>query len=333
MGQTCSIGLESIEDVVCCGRDEESHRILRGHVDTGLHQLPSLENGPVMKRDDNTGVWKSWFLSIRSSHQGRELACFESAAAYHSRGAPVGVLNLDICEIRNGVQSQKGPSGYWEFSIHDRSTGKTWECGCPAQDQRAVWIASLQRSQKSFVSTQPLRAAYGTQEDIPNRGPPIGNFPKQSTSPTPVHHGKHGHVWKRGEWNTGFRDRYFVVGSDHTCQYFESKQAFDSQQKPKGHINLVHCKVYPTSDPKAHGHGHGHSAKFVQSMQTIDDSLWRWEIQDGVSHRKFELGCKTEKEREDWIHYIHRIAHPSAHGTRPGSTHGNPQPDSRPRHL
>jgi hypothetical protein len=52
------------------------------------------------------GVWKSWFLSIRSSHQGRELACFESAAAYHSRGAPVGVLNLDNCEIRNGVQSQ-----------------------------------------------------------------------------------------------------------------------------------------------------------------------------------------------------------------------------------
>ena len=121
---------------------------------------------------------------------------------------------------------------------------------------------------------------------------------------------KLGFVWKRGEWNTGFLERYFVIDKDGPLQYFESKRAFDSGHTSKGEIVLAGCKVYKSSDvkPRQHLHGHGYSAKFMHSDHNVDDSLWQWVIEDGASRRKFELGCKTEQERREWIHIVQRIS-------------------------
>lgn len=136
-----------------------------------------------------------------------------------------------------------------------------------------------------------------------------GTSGQSSISSVPVSR-KLGLVWKRGEWNTGFLERYFVIDKDQPLQYFESKRAFDSGHKAKGEIVLAGCKVYKSSDanPRQHLPGHGHSAKFMHSDHNVDESLWQWVIEDGASHRKFELGCKTEKERREWIHIVQRLS-------------------------
>jgi len=60
-------------------------------------------------------------------------------------------------------------------------------------------------------------------------------------------------------------------------------------------------------------HSKGYSAKALASMEannTIDHKLWQWEIEEGVNHRKYVLGCKTERERERWIKFVQHIARP-----------------------
>jgi hypothetical protein len=189
-------------------------------------------------------VWKSGFLSIRTGNSGRELAYFENAEASSSntfrnklaaQTSPVGVLPLRAIDVKCGAPKMVGPSGYWEFSICDNDTGRIWECGCTTASQRADWISSLQRFKGSNgLKPQAMKGLAATA-----KCPDIQTSP---STPAPFS-GHHGYVWKKGEWNTGFRERYFVVEPNGSlCQYFENQQAFQSKMKPKGQFVLATAK-------------------------------------------------------------------------------------------
>jgi hypothetical protein len=149
---------QNLDQAMCCvpGASEDVRVAPNGPLAAAIRGGPAESHqGPVAKRDDYSGVWKQSYLMLRRGLQGRELVCYVDQHACQAQSPPSGVLSLQGCELK--VKAQKSETGYWEFSIEDRSTGKVWECGCPERGDRSTWVAILQ----SATGAPSLSQGYG----------------------------------------------------------------------------------------------------------------------------------------------------------------------------
>ena len=97
---------------------------------------------------------------------------------------------------------------------------------------------------------------------------------------------KEGFLDKRGEWNSSWKTRYFVLDSSHELKYFSKETDKDSPDKVKGYITLFRAPVVEGIPEKG---------RFIIQ---IDGS------NHGLKRRVFILGTKSQEEHANWMKHL-----------------------------
>ena len=130
-----------------------------------------------------------------------------------------------------------------------------------------------------------------------------------------------GNLFKRGEWNSSYQERFFMINPDEKrIYYYEDWEHFTHGKKSKGHIDIQGCSVEPVKDFERKQHEeewHKSSlhhrpfdpAEVVHKTYVRQDpQALYFEFVIRNQQRTFELASKHGKEREEWIATILRFA-------------------------
>ena len=134
--------------------------------------------------------------------------------------------------------------------------------------------------------------------------------------------GKSGWVKKRGQLNSAFKNRFFVLDASGLVSYYSREEDFNERQAPNGSFSCQGLEVDGAS---------GH---------TTDGFLFTLYIPEGSRKKKIECACVSDAQRTAWVAALEyerqkKITSPSSRPGTAGMTSGvrasNLLPSSLPR--
>jgi len=188
--------------------------------------VSEIRNGWMEKKGNMGGGWKLRFFVLLSTH---ELLYFESDRSPKCKG----VIDLKEALSCSRVAS---PDYNYEFAFEVVAPKRTWVLCPDGENEMQEWMddikplikgnsagapagAAPKKKRKSISQTQSGARTYEIDED----GSASGAAKAEGVSPSGVV--KKGWLEKRGEINTAWKNRFFVLSNDHVLRYYKDEES------------------------------------------------------------------------------------------------------------
>lgn len=129
-----------------------------------------------------------------------------------------------------------------------------------------------------------------------------------------------GNLFKRGRWNSGYQQRFFMIKADEKrIYYYQDFEEFKHGKPSKGHIDLQGCTAETVNDFERQQHeeewrklclhhrAYDPAEAAHKTLVRQDPQAFYFEFVVRNKQRTFELATEHGKEREEWMATIFRF--------------------------
>jgi len=235
--------------------------------------VSEIRNGWMEKKGNMGGGWKLRFFVLLSTH---ELLYFESDRSPKCKGV------IDLKEA-SSCERVKNPDYNYEFAFEVVAPKRTWILCPDGEHEMQEWMDDIRpliknvgggapasrKKRKSVSQTQSGARTYEVDESCSAVGSNSGEALKK------------GWLEKRGEINTAWKNRFFVLGADKTLRYYKDEEA----SRTGKNAGVIELDEQSTS---------------VMKGSTMDpDHPFYFEV--ATQARTFMLCAPTAEDLNEWI--------------------------------
>ena len=255
--------------------------------------------GFVKKRGQLNAAFKRRYFLI---HRGT-LAYYKAQSDLRRNLAPQGRLSC------KGMSTKKDPDFSRRFIIYD-SEGREMVCECDEESERDTWIEKIAEAALALQverltsndalehSRQHLHLTDARNEDILRTLSAVSSS-VEGAGGQEVRIVLKGQVKKKGQVNSTFKNRFFVLSDNGILAYYASEADFTSQLKPKGEFS---CRGLTLTEDA------GHSKIGFLFTIFVADASSTYRVDKSV-----ECACQTDAQRRAWLQALSNEANRIAH--------------------